>query len=42
MFLISQQELTHDKVTVHEVVLWRYKFRAACLSLVKDRNMFPW
>jgi len=35
MIGISQQELTHDKVTRDEVVPWRHKSRAACLSLVK-------
>jgi len=41
MIGISQQELTHDKVTRHMVVPCHMS-RAACLSLVKDRNIFPW
>jgi len=38
----SQQELTHDKVTRDRVVPWCHKFRTAYISLVKDRNIFPW
>jgi len=43
---IPQQELTHDKVTRHEVVPWRHKSQAACslsLSLVNtcpERNLY--
>jgi len=43
--IVIQQELTHDKVTRHKVVPWRHKchkFHAACLSLVRDRVIFPW
>jgi len=38
-----QQELTlaHYKVTPHEVVPWHHKSRAACISLVYDRNISP-
>jgi len=41
----SQQVLTHDKGHtprgIH-VSAWRRTSRAACLSLVKDRGIFPW
>jgi len=42
IFGISHQELAHDMVTHHEVILGVTMSCAGYPSLVKDRNIFPW
>jgi len=41
MIGVSQQVLT-KVITRHGVVPWCHMSRAVSLSLVKDRNIFPW